>query len=402
MKPWLPLLLLASCAPPDTPETSSWVAGLSLKENLIGSGSEGLPTLTPEQFNEYQAWSGTSILGGEIARRPNRKLIELSALLRTSFLLQLVESRQVNLPTKQWAYGWWAKAPHDAGLPRMVLRLRYEKDPTSVILLSQGLLLLKNASGLDAIHHLLADENLANQTRQLAKDSLSYLPNHPGDGASFAQEWQALNDCRQSWVKTQDFGKINSSAEFEAEFWKMAQRFKSQPLRPVDEARFVFRRLGPPAFGLLMKAAKDPNRYVREHTLQTMAWIGEPLGRWLLPQAPFWRAFFKNALRDTLTRTRALAALGGTGMAEASLLIFPYLENGNREVQTAAADALLRSCPENHFQRLNMFLALESRISPEARFSLSLLLQTRPKAPSELDPAEIERRRRWRTQRWSP
>jgi hypothetical protein len=89
-------------------------------------------------------------------------------------------------------------------------------------------------------------------------------------------------------------------------------------------------------------------------------------------------------------------------MAEASLLIFPYLENGNREVQTAAADALLRSCPENHFQRLNMFLALESRISPEARFSLSLLLQTRPKAPSELDPAEIERRRRWRTQRWSP
>ena len=350
-----------------------------------------------------------------MAHRINRKIQALPAKRLTSLIVTIVESRETNLEMKQWAYELWEDSPHHSGLPRMILRLRYEKDTISVISLTKGLLKLHNGSGLNAIRILLGNETLHENLRYLALESLKLIPNYPGDQASFPEKWNALLTCEASWDTTQSIypatksshqaeysGDVTLTEDAEAEWWKMSLRLRSQPLRPVDEARFVLQRMGKESYPLLLQVAKDNNRYVREHALQIMDWIGEPFGRWLLDKPNIWKEFFTTGIQDPTTRARAIVTLGAMGLKESYKIIAPWLMEGTREEQTASADALLRSgIPTSFLPQIEECLSKNQKMAPEGIFSLRLLLNPQANAPKELDTAEAERRRYWLNQRWS-
>ena len=97
-------------------------------------------------------------------------------------------------------------------------------------------------------------------------------------------------------------------------------------------------------------------------------------------------------------------ALGASGLPGAADRLLAATENADREQLTAAADGLLRCAEPRHGAALADLRAVEW-LSPEARYSLDLLIAELdaaapdPEPPPGLDPAERVRRDQWRAQR---
>ena len=432
----LVLLAIAACAPAEPPPSAqdlwmaqnpAFAAGMAVQDQVAKVAADGLPPVGEEQISEIYDLLDAITVGGKIGNRASRSLSEMGAEVRTSALLGLVEQRLTPVPIQQMAYGWLRDHGVEAMMPRLTLRLKYEKDSWSVVCAAHTLLGLGNGAGLQALINILgaeaADDSQA-AARTYAATILQELP--PSESwqpsQDFAANWQRLLEVNHTWatqrrLTASDDDTVDCKPALRAEYWRMIERLISQRLRPVDDARFVLVRQRGYVIPLLLQATRDPDRYVREHALQTLSWLGGPIGHWCSNHQVDYVAEVLPTLADRKCRTRALEALGAAGIASAGDPLWAWVQMGSREEQAAAADGLLRCADDDSLgaersltSELTAFLQADpaNAIGPEAAFSLyALWLDLQPGLEAEF-PIEVweglpesgrQRRERWTEER---
>ncbi len=413
----LPALLGGiSCAPPEEAPAASqpslpadWL-GPVLDQRLVEIEGRGLPLQVELEAAELIDLLDGIQAGGRVGRMAERELADRPPLQLAADLLAIAEDRLALPEAKVLAYDRLSRMELPAMLPRLALRLKYEKDWFANAFLASALLQRGNASGLDAVRNVLATEEADPQARAAAAAVLPALPGL-ADDAGFEQQWERLLALQQRWELErllEDAAEGFDDADLQAEVWRMIARLRSQPLRPVDDARFSLRRLRcgivvPP----LLEAARDQDLYVREHAYQTLSWIGYPVGHWVRRSGFDYLGHFQTALLDAPARLRVLEALGAAGFPEAGPMILHWLVGGSFEERSAAADALLRCAGPELLPELLPLLApgASAPLGPEARYALELLrAELDPAAPAAVVPpgladGERDRRDRWAAER---
>jgi HEAT repeat protein len=161
---------------------------------------------------------------------------------------------------------------------------------------------------------------------------------------------------------------------------------------------------------LLFELAHDEDRYVREHALQTLSWMGPPVYAWCQARAFDYLANVSPFLGEASMRARALEALGAGRMAIAMPDLIHWLEHGRREEAASAADALLRCADPSILPQLQQWLAegTPPGLPAEGAFSLyTLWFALEPELEAEypievfegLPEGERKRRERWASER---
>ena len=302
------------------------------------------------------------------------------------------------------------KTPQPATVPRLVLRLKYEKHLESNLLITELLLRHGNGAGLDALHTILADESLAEDLRFKASALLAAVPgvdanqDFPSQWASFLEVLRRWHERRSLLASDEALG-TDLDSHLAVEIGRMIAQFRSQPLRPVDDARFVMTRLkAQHSVPALVEAAFDSDAYIREHALQSLAWMGYPVGHWRRSAGFPYLERLAPLLDHPAMRPRTLEALAADGGPEAAALIAPHTLAGSPDTRTAACDGLLQTADLDQVS-LAREAAKQPFLSPEARLSLHLLIALTdtlpPAAPSasEIPEGERQRRTQWAEQR---
>jgi HEAT repeat protein len=416
---------LGACTPADPSDskpplaTDAFVTGPAIASLVFQSQADGLPVLTQARIAEVADFLDATRSSGRLAQSAGQRLAQMPAAERASAYLSMVEDRETPVELRQMAYADLRDHAPDEILPRLCLRLKYEKDSWSAIAIAHALLLRGNGAGLDALIAILGanpETATAEANRSYAADLIRILPVQSDwvPGQSFEGDWQRLLTARSSWnnhrlLASDEAPQPEFSPAMQAELWRMIARFNSQPLRPVDDARFVLTRQRGAVVPMLLQAARDPDRYVREHALQTLSWIGNAVGHWSLTHDFDYIAELRPILNDPLSRTRGLEALGAAGLSAAATVLWPWLLQGSMEERSAAADALLRCAGPEQLPVLQDFLQNPSaQLGPEANYSLySLLFALDSTLPTNYPAASLQalaetekhRRNRWLSER---
>jgi hypothetical protein len=382
-----------------------------LKQQLKAFGEEGLPAVSEEQINDFLEAMELAEDGGQLAARFRLRLQEADALELSSALLTIVEDRESDPIDKTRAYAWLRARGHNAIMPRLTLRLKYEKDWVANVDIALTLLQHGSGAGLQALLNILvteesSDPDALQQARFRTMEGLAFLPASDTwqAGNGFDADWRRLLEVQQHW---QDYRQLpdtelsKPSRDQRAEVWRTLAKLRSQPLRPVDDARFVLVRLPKWVFEAVIQTTLDEDRYVREHALQTLAWIGYPVGRWALQESFDLDAQLQAAIGGADSRARLFEAMGASGLSSMQDTLMQWLREGNMEEMTAAADALLRCAGPEPLTELSAMLTSDKVFSPEARYSIALLFTEIAaiddlEVPQGLDASEAQRRKGWR------
>lgn len=402
------------------PNYPAFQAGPRLSNALARSADHALPEVDAETIEEVAGLLEAAALGGRLGHSATGQLHDLDAKLRTAALLAIVEDLHSEVSARRNAYAWLRDSGSPGLVPRLTLRLKYEKDLWSAVCLGDTLLRHGNGSGLDAVAGVLereANDAAEESARSYAATVIPQLPAIEGwdAGADFAADWQRLSEIRGLWARERrlsaDEGQIEAfHPEVEAEILRMAIRLASQPLRPVDDARFVLTRQRGAVIPLLFELAGDEDRYVREHALQTLSWMGPPVHAWCQARDFDYVGEVTNFLGEASLRARALEALGAGRMASATSHLVHWLQNGRREEAAAAADGLLRSADASILPQLRSWLAdgPPRGVPAEGTYSLytlwftlepELAIKYPPEVYAGLPEGERKRRDRWAAER---
>jgi HEAT repeat protein len=184
----------------------------------------------------------------------------------------------------------------DRVLPRMLLRLKYEKDGATVIELAGALARLGNLSGLDGLQVLVAG-GATPELRAEAARRLAQLAGEAGldDVGELARRWNS--------PEADSLAAPPPSAALELETWHRIASLAEWNLRTVDESRFVLARMNPWVAGALAEALHDENVYVRLHAAQCLERMGPRA-------APSAGAALIEALAEPGIASAAATALG--------------------------------------------------------------------------------------------
>jgi hypothetical protein len=345
-----------------------------------------------------------SALPGRIGKKAQQQLDGLEAGRRDSILLALVERKDLPIEIKRSAYTRLAKDGGPGILPRLLLRLRYEKDAISSVAITRGLLRHGNGAGFQAVRNIVRNPFGIYMDAQEANEAmLAELPPLPAEGPA-ANSWSRFLGLEAAWKTRQPLPNFPAPAidgRLEAEVWAMASRLQSQPLRPVDEARFVLSRMGGEVIPILVALAEDEDRYLREHALQTLAWLGRGGGSWSGTHEFHLADKLAESLLDPSIRTRALEALGSTSAHGAEAAILPWLAGGNREERTAAADAILRCGSPAGIETARAALEAPGGLGPEGLYSLGLFLEALGEGPPPVPPEGLAYEEQSRRDGWA-
>lgn len=372
-----------------------------------------LPVLSEKDLGEILDLLDLGTLDAASLRRARAALADLGEDRCTAAMLQIVEGREAEAYLRTEAYRWLAEFGVEAMVPRLLLRLKYEKDWTANVDIAVALLRYDNGAGLDSLIAILRTEEgipELDQARWAALAALEKLPPHPGwtPGESFGGDWDRLLAVDEAWRLHRVLPGLEApgppSRALRAEVWKTLRKFRAQRLRLVDDARFALTRMHAWVNGPLVETASDLDPYVREHALQTLSWIGNPVGRWAEEQGYDLHTPYAALLSDGRLRPRVLEAMGASGLPVMQDSVLLWLREGDYEESTAAADALLRCADAKVLRPVEAFLASDLPLSPEGLWSLGCLRASldpnyTPTTPEGLDPSEKTRRERWASER---
>ncbi len=374
-----------------------------IDEHLSAAKGHGLPNCSAEEAAEVGELLDATQVGGHLGAMARRDLASREDPELCAALLTLLETHGTPTSRREQAYALLRKRALPAAVPRLILRLKYEKDWSANATLAATLLRFGNGAGLIALHNVLATESAPAAARSAAAAVLPELPGASTD-MGFPALWQQLLSVEGTWNRNHllpGWKAEQGGPELEAEVWRMIARLRSQPLRPVDDARYVLSRMRcgvvVPA---LLEAGFDTDPYAREHAFQTLGWIGYPVGRWARRSGFPYLERLRPALGDPVIRLRVLEALAAAGNDEAALLALPWLERGNRDETTEAANTLLRCASSALFPVARRVLAAAT-LSPEARWSLLLLLHDGESGPSPTPPPGLADGERIRRLAWA-
>lgn len=374
---------------------------------------EGLPEVDAAGIEDILDLLDLGTTGDSGRRRAQQRLADQDPAMVTSAMLRIVEGRDAEPYLRSEAYAWLREFGVAAMVPRLTLRLKYEKDWVANVEITIGLLRYGCGAGLEPMVTILrTEEGIPDleRARWAAVSALTLLPPAPGwtPGEDFDEDWQRLLEVEEAWLRARILPGATAPAQpsraLRAEVWKTLAKFRSQPLRPVDDARYVLTRLPSWVFGPLCETTYDEDRYVREHALQTLAWSGATVGRWAQATHFDLAATLTPLLADTRQRSRVLEAMGASGLPTMQQALLPWLQQGGLEESTAAADALLRSADQDLLRPIVALLSSDAALGPEGRYSLELLRSRldatyTPAIPAGLDPSERARRDRWASAR---
>ena len=188
-------------------------------------------------------------------------------------------------------------------VPRLLLRLKYEKDPETFIWLAATLGRFHNYSGLDALFDLSA-RGATEELRASAEGELERLAQEAG---------LSPEELNRRWKSAEalTLPQPSPSPALRLELWRRVASMGDETiqLRGVDDARFMLSRLGPWAAAPLSDALADEDLHLRLHVAQILARMG--------PRARSAGPALLHALAEPLLAPNAADALGRVGFAPA-------------------------------------------------------------------------------------
>ena len=220
-----------------------------------------------------------------------------------------------------------ASSRHDHLLPRLILRLKYEKDAEAVIWLAATLARMGSFAGLDGLC-VLRDGAPSEELRATSAARLAEIVERTGaaDSEELVRDWK-------SGALEARLPAAEPSERLRCEAWRLIAGLSEWNLRGVDESRFVLSHLGAWVAVPLAAALHDADVYTRVHAAQCLERMG-PRARAAGPELVL-------ALAEPRTAPAAAAALGAIGFEPAG----PDLEamlagSADLELRVAAARAL--------------------------------------------------------------
>lgn len=215
----------------------------------------------------------------------------------------------------------------DEAVPRLVLRLKYEKDGATVVWIADALASFGYLAGLEGLR-VLRDTARDESVRTDALERLDALAAERGfvDGEElYAAWWRGDLDAKLPPREPSD--------ALRREVWDRIGRLSEWDLRRVDDARFVLSRIEGWVVPMLAAALHDEDVYTRVHAAQCLERRG-PRARAAVDE-------LIAALADTRLAPGAAAALAAIGDRGAGRAIEDLLRSTRDvELRVAAARAL--------------------------------------------------------------
>ncbi len=242
--------------------------------------------------------------------------------------------RRVELAPEAWMRSWCAwylgNTSQDQVLPRLLLRLRYEKDPPTYLWLGRALLHFNNYAGLAALEDLAeraANQPEVNTAAQLLQDAA-------------ARAGVERSQLRALWSsqRATELPQLSPSLLLRREVWRLVSELSEQhfQLRGVDDARHVLANMGPWVAMEITPALADSDAHIRLHTAQVLERMG--------PRASRTGQALLRALGDPRLAPAAAEALGRIGYPPAVPVLAAKSERGQQhELRVAALRALGRT-----------------------------------------------------------
>lgn len=220
-----------------------------------------------------------------------------------------------------------ASTRSDHLLPRLILRLKYEKDAETVIWLAATLARLGSFAGLDGLC-VLRDGAATEELRATSAARLAEIVEETG--AADAEE--LVRDWKSGALETR-LAAAKPSERLRLEAWRLIAGLSAWNLRGVDDNRFALSHLGAWVAAPLAAALHDADVYTRVHAAQCLERMG--------PRARAAGHELVLALAEPRTAPAAAAALGAIGFEPAGPELEAMLANSvDLELRVAAARAL--------------------------------------------------------------
>ncbi len=257
-------------------------------------------------------------------------LAKLATPLACEHLCQLVERSPESWMRAQAA---WRLGTTDSDwlVPRLLLRLKYETDPETVVWLASTLGAYRNYDGLAVLWRFRNDQGSSEELRASAQERLDSLARDAGLDSP-EQHWELWN------VADPDRRLLNTSPSprLRLEMWKWISQLSGEhfQLRGVDDARFVLSRMGSWVVAPLCEALHDEDVYVQVHAAQCLERMG--------PRATEAGPALVQALADPGLAAQAAAALGRIAYPSAEPILRARLTDRAtaHELRVACAAAL--------------------------------------------------------------
>lgn len=265
--------------------------------------------------------------GAEVRAGVAEVLGKLATAHALDALVTAIEQAEEPWLRAQCGY-WLGQSGRDVVLPRLALRLKYEKDHATSFWMADALARFGHLAGIEGMLNVwrgTEDETL----RAQSASRLGELAAERGcaDAGELLQRWKAGELAPPATP-------FSPSRELEAEAWRWIASLGAWNLRNVDDARFVLVRLEEWIVPLLVEALEERDVYVRLHALQVLERRG--------PRA---RGAFAEVVR-TLAEARlapaAAQTLGALGETAAAGALESALSSPDPELAVAAATALGR------------------------------------------------------------
>ncbi|MCA3007303.1 MAG: HEAT repeat domain-containing protein [Phycisphaerales bacterium] len=367
-----------------TPRRSAWACAIAALAVACGgrqeNAADGAPKLPPlalqPRIAELKAMAATRSAPTEAAQKELRDLGDIA--------LQLVESDPRTLTLSERALGehadaWWILEPalaHEQvevrqraawlcgqsrqtalALP-LLLRLKYELDPPTVVWVADALARLGNDSGLAWLDAAIGSEATAQAAGASAIEALRARGVALAEQPTWDEVRGALRQHHDAWQQRGTTSLPGTPPPDEKQTqWRLAAHLAASEgtqLRPVDDAKYVMRRAGSLSVPLVTRILDASEPYLRTLALQVLADLGpvaRPASSAVLP-----------LLGDPMTSSYAVRTLGECGASEALPFLRPMLGNADLELRTAAARSLglLRDEPSRALLRARLQDATES------------------------------------------
>ncbi len=230
------------------------------------------------------------------------------------------------------SYAAWllGQSDDDRFLLRMLLAMRYEKDPETVVWLTDALARCGNFAGLEGLARVASGSD---RSAELARGKQQELVARADLGVD------DIDSLRRLWTSAAAHEALTRepSDALRLAAWRELRELSSErfQLRGVDDARFALCRTGPWGARLVAQALADADPYIRLHAAQVLERMearARPVADALVP-----------LLLDARTAHAAAEALGAIGNP-ASLPFLRAALGAHRphELRVAAARGLAR------------------------------------------------------------